>query len=495
MRYIIGEDRYQKIMFPDLIDEYITAENPVRVLDAYVDNLDLVELGIGATDNETGRPPYNPKDMLKLFIYGYLNRLRSSRKLETESQRNVELMWLINKLSPDHKTIAEFRRNNVKTLKNVFLDFVKFCNGLGLYGLVLAAVDGSKFKAVNSKENNFNNEKLDDKIHRIDDKIEQYLSELDQNDNNEDKDTVPKLTKEEIEAVVAELQTRKETYNNMKEQLQETGQTQISTTDPDSKRMKEADGGSDICFNVQTAVDDKHKLIIDYEVTNRCNDKNLLAPMAKSAKDVLGVDELAVTADTGYFVASDLAECIRNGITPHVSSDYESVTFCVPTTEEEATEPAEFNNTGKNVLIEDRNVGVCPMGNVLYPQKYLKSQNIAVYRNAQACKNCPHKSECTTNNRRLTVQMPESEFSTEYNDENLHFKQITYAPDKNLLRKRKEIVEHPFGTIKQSMDSAHCLLKGIPKVRAEFALTFLAYNMKRVINIVGAAGLLKAIRG
>jgi len=493
MRYITGEDRYQKTMFPDVIDEYITADNYVRVLDAYMDSLNLVELKIGATSNETGRPPFDPKDMLKLYAYGYMNKLRSSRKLENETKRNIELMWLLNKLSPDHKTIANFRKDNAAALKNVFRSFVQFCKQLGLYGLLSAVVDGSKFKAVNSKDNNFNSEKLDERIRRIDERIEQYLSELDQNDK--DDDAVPNHTKEEIEAAVSELKNRKQAYSNMKAHLEETGQTQISTTDPDAKRMKMPNGGSDVCYNIQTAVDDKNKLIADYDVTNRCNDKNLLAAMAISAKEALGVDELVVTSDTGYFVATDLAECIANGITPHVSSEFESVTFCVPTTEEEAAEPAEFNNTGKNVLIKERNIGVCPMGCILYPQSYLKSQNIAVYRNAAACRNCPHKLECTTNARRLTVQMPESEFSKDYNDENLHFKQITYRPDKKLLRRRKEIVEHPFGTIKRSMDSAYCLLKGINKVRGEFALTFLAYNMKRVINIVGTAALLQAIRG
>jgi len=493
MGYIRGSDRYQQTMFPEVIDDYITEENPVRVIDAYIDSLKLAELEFKAIPADTGRPPYDPKDMLKLYLYGYFNKLRSSRKLEAETKRNIELMWLINKLSPDHKTIAEFRRNNAKALKNVFRDFVKLCQKLGLYGNELAAVDGSKFRAVNSVENNFNREKLEERIKRIDEKMEQYLSEL--NENDEAESDAPKHTKEEIGAAIAELSARKEGYESMKARLDETGETQISTVDPDSKRMKQANGGSGICYNIQTAVDAENKMIADYEVTNHCNDKNLLAPMAKSAKETLGVDKLAVIADTGYFVASDLAECITNGITPHVSSEYESVTFCVPATAEEASEPQQFSNQGKNVFIRERNIGLCPMGCVLYPNSYRESINAAVYSNTKACRNCPHRAGCKNYDRELKVKMPLSEFTKQYNDSGLHVKQITYSADKTLLRKRKEIVEHPFGTIKRHMDSSYCLMKGIAKVSGEFALSFCAYNLKRAINILGAAKMLQVIRG
>jgi transposase len=493
MKYIEGQNRYQKTYFPDVIDDYITNENPVRVIDAFVDNLNFRELGFQSEPNELGRPSYNPCDMLKLYIYGYFNRIRSSRKLETETCRNIELIWLLNKLSPDHKTIARFRKDNHGVMKNVFRSFVHLCKELNLYGNELVAIDGSKFRAVNSRDNNFNQAKLDDRIKRIDDKLEQYLSELNQNDQNETDN--PKHTKEEIEIAITELNTRKQNYREMKNRLYETGQTQISTTDPDAKRMKTSDGSTDVCFNVQTAVDAKNKLIVDYDVTNHCTDMNLLSTMAKSAKEVLGVDEIAVVADNGYYVPSEIVECMKNGITPHVSSEHDSVTLCVPTTEEESNEPQDFNNTGKNVFIKERNLGVCPMGNALYPKKYLKSQGIGVYQNLSTCKNCPKRSVCNENDKRIRVRMSEAEFALKYNDEKLYFKQIVYSPDKQLLRRRKEIVEHPFGTIKRNMDSSYCLLKGISKVRGEFALTFLAYNLKRAINIVGTAKLLHAVRG
>ena len=494
MRYIEGKDRYQKILFPDIIDEYITAENPVRVIDAYVDSLKLNDINIRTEYSEVGRPPYNPKHMLKLYIYGYFNKIRSSRRLETETLRNIELMWLMNKLSPDHKTIARFRVDNAKALKDVFRDFVQLCKKLDLYGKELVAIDGSKFMAVNSDDNNFNHNKLDDRIRRIDEKLDKYFAELNENDKTEAETDSPKHTEEEIKTIIDELSKRKQNYEDMKKQLDETGETQLSTTDPDAKRMKTADGASDVCFNVQTAVDDKHKMIVDFDVTNHCTDKNLLSPMAVSAKEVLGVEEITAVADNGYFVPTDIVECMKNGITPHVSNEHESITLCVPATCETANEPQEFNNAGKNVFIKERNVGVCPMGNVLYPQRYLQSQRSGVYQNKKACKNCPQRSVCTTNQRRMIIRMAETEFTTDYNDKNLYFRQILYAPDKKLLRKRKEIVEHPFGTIKRSMDNAYCLTKGIPKVRGEFALTFLAYNLKRAINILGTEKLLQAIR-
>ena len=493
MQHKRGIDRNQQMMLPMSIEDYVTEENPVRVVDAYVESLDMKAQGIEGEPRETGRPSYDPKDMLKLYIYGYSNRIRSSRRLETETKRNVEVMWLMGGLTPDHKTIARFRQENVKALKNVFRTFVKLCQEMGLCGNEVAAIDGSKFAAVNSLEKNYNQESLEEKKRRInekiDEKVEQYLSMIEENDEKEA--DAPKLTKEELATAITELIERREMYEGMENQLKETGERQISTVDPDSKRMKVANGGSDVCYNVLTAVDEKNKLIVDYDVTNQCNDKNQLAGIAISAKETLGVKELTVVADTGFFVASDIAECMANGITAHVSSEYESVTFCIPATREEATEPIDFTNQGKNVLVRERNIGLCPMGTILYPRSYRKSTGSAVYSNPKACKNCPHRECCTEYDRELKVKMPQAEFTKEYDAEALYVRQITYSADKVLLRRRKEIVEHPFGTIKRSMDAAYCLLKGIPKVNGEFALTFLAYNMKRAINIIGVKPLVR----
>jgi len=492
MRYIEGEDRNQKVLMPDVLDDYISDSNPVRVIDAYVDSLDLEKLGIGALSNETGRPPYSPRLMLKFYLYGYFNRIRSSRRLEKEAHRNIELMWLLNKLAPDHKTIANFRKDNANALKNVFRDFVQLCRKLGLYGGELMAIDGSKFLAVNSLDNNYNQEKLDDRIKRIDARLEKYLSEMNEADK-EESDT-PVLSGEDIAAAIKALSERKQAYEDMKAELKETGENQLSTTDPDARRMKRGNGASDICFNIQTAVDAKHKLIIEYEVTNQCLDKNLLAPVAISAKEALGVEEITALADTGYFVASDIAKCLVNGINPHVSTDLESITICVPVHEDEANEPGDFDNQGKNIFIEERNVGICPMGNILYPKSYRSSKDAGIYSNRKACKGCPRRNLCKEYDKELQVKMLPSEFTKVHDINGLYIKQITYKPDKSLLKKRKEIVEHPFGTIKRSMDSEYCLMKGIDNVRGEFALTFLAYNMKRAINILGVAKLIQVIR-
>ena len=481
------------------------------MIDAYVDSIKLDGVGIKPEPAGTGRPPYNPRDMLKLYIYGYFNRIRSSRRLEKESGRNIELMWLICRLVPDYKTISRFRRDNVKALKAVFRDFVKLCRKLELYGNELLAIDGSKFKAVNSLDNNFNHKRLDDRLKRIDEKLDQYLSELNENDNIES-DTVTH-SKEEIAGIITELTERKQKYEilktelterkqkyeKLKTELTETEQTQISTVDPDARRMKTANKSSEMCYNIQTAVDSKNKLIAEYEVTNHCTDKNLLTAIAVSAKETLGADAISVTADNGYFVATDIANCIQNGITPHVSSEHDSITFCVPATAEEAASetntPKEFNNKGKHVYVSDRNVGICPMGNIMYPQSYSIARGSAVYRNANACRNCPQRAHCKSYyDRQLEVTMAQSAFTKEYNDTELFVKQIIYVPDKTIMRKRKSIAEHPFGTIKRNMDSAYCLLKRTENVRGEFALTYLVYNLKRAINILGVTKLLQAIR-
>jgi len=493
MRYKTGEDRYQQILFPEVLDNYITEENPVRVIDAYINSLNLLELGFTSKPKQTGRPPYNPKDMLKLYLYGYFNKIRSSRKLETETTRNIELMWLLCKLCPDHKTISRFRKENAKALKNVFRNFVRLCQKLDLYGKELLAIDGSKFRAVNAKDNNYNHKKLENKIHRIDEKLEQYLQEL--NENDEAETDSKKHTKEEIAAAIKKLSERKQVYESLKTELIQTQQTQISTTDPDARRMKVANGGSEICYNIQTALDDKHKLIVDYEVTNQCTDKNLLMPLAKSSQEALGVEEISVVADKGYFVATDIAHCINNHITPHVSSEHESITFCIPVTPQphqvQEFKPQEFSNKGKPIYIKERNLGLCPMGNILYPRSYSVGHGSAIYSNAKACRTCSGRRHCKSYyDRELKVKMRQSEFSKEYNESDLHIKQLNYTPDKKLLRRRKELVEHPFGTIKRNMDCAYCLLKGIENVRGEFALTFLAYNFKRALNILGGAKLL-----
>ena len=476
-------------MFPDCLDDYVEQENPVRVIDAYISSLHLKELGfIKAEPNKTGRPMYEPKDLLKLYVYGYMNRVRSSRRLELETKRNLEVIWLMNKLSPDHKTIARFRHDNAPALKNVFRDFVKLCINLGLYGKELISIDGSKFKAVNSKDRNFTEEKLKDRIDRINARIEEYLHQIDETDDCEDSKAGDKSA-EEIQKIITELEGRKAEYQSYRDEMKESGDTQKSLTDSDSRRMT-ANGKADIYYNIQTAVDAKNKLIVDFKVTNDPFDINQLAKMAVISSQTLEEKNIAVVADTGYNSASDIAKCLIDGITPHVAgTDYD---ICLPTEDLQNEEPITHSN-GRAVYLPERNVALCPMGKVLYPSGYRNRDRKALFTNYKACGSCTCK--CTiTKYKRFEIRMDKSDFTKIYNDENLLARQIHVKPDMNIVHQRKCLSEHPFGTIKRTMNMEYLLMKGMDNVAGEFSLSSLAYNMIRVINIVGATRLIEAVQ-
>ena len=490
MGYIAGANRNQIILFPESIEEYIDDDNTVRVIDVYVDSLDVEKLGFSKSEpKDTGRPPYSPQDLLKLYVYGYMNRVRSSRRLETETKRNLEVIWLLKKLSPDHKTIARFRQENGTALRNVFRDFVKLCAKLDLYGKELAAIDGSKFKAVNSKERNFTDKKLQERIARIDARIEEYLQELEDSDWREDAVTGEKST-EDIAQIITELTERKELYQSYSAELNQTGETQKSLTDPDSRLMM-SNGKTDVCYNVQTAVDAKNKLIAEFEVTNNAVDKNQITPMVEKTKDILDTEELTVAVDAGFDSVQDIVACMGLGNDVHVAgTDFD---ICVLTDECSAEEILSHKD-GRSVYYAERNIALCPMGNVLYPGFYKKRTGHGVFYNYKICSQC--KCKCTKEARGFRYQVPmvEADFSKNYNDKNLFVKQIRIAPDKELIRQRKSIVEHPFGTIKRAMDAGYLLTKGFANVIGEFSITFLSYNFKRAINILGAKKLMEAVK-
>jgi transposase len=487
MDFISGESRNQIVLLPDSIDDYVDDNNSVRVIDAFVNNLKLNELGFSRSKpNDTGRPMYDPKDLLKLYVYGYMNKIRSSRRLETETKRNLELIWLLGKLSPDHKTIARFRHDNADALKNVFRDFVKLCMKLNLYGRELVAIDGSKFKAVNSKDRNFGAKKLEERIARIEVKIEEYLSELEDSDSEESVLEGEKSS-EEIAQIIVELAARKERYQSYADELKQTGVLQKSLTDPDSRLMM-ANGKMDVCYNVQTAVDEKNKLIAEFEVTNIVIDKNLLSRMAAQTAETLETPDLAVTADKGYDSASDIVKCLRNGIDVHVCGA--GMDVCVPSDKPE--EDITSHTNGRTVYIPERNIAICPMGKVLYPSHYINRIGKAAFSNYAECYRCPCK--CTKSKGiRFEIDIPKESFTKIYDDKNLFFRQIHIKPDDKLLKLRKSIVEHPFGTIKRSMDAGYCLTRGLRNVSGEFSLAFLAYNLKRVINILGVKKLIECM--
>lgn len=487
MNYIQGISREQILLMPECVDEYINEDNAVRVIDVYVDGLDLTALGFAKAElGETGRPPYAPQDLLKLYIYGYMNRIRSSRRLETESKRNVEVMWLLKRLSPDHKTIARFRRDNSGALKNLFRNFVKMCLGLGLYGRELAAIDGSKFKAVNSTDCNFSIAELNERIKRLNTRIDEYMQQLNETDAaEEDK---PESAVGDIKQIIERLSSRKNTYESYLEEMSANGETQKSLTDPDARLMKGANG-FDVSYNVQTSVDSKHKLITEFNVTNDGNDMKQLSEMAMATAEVLEISGIIAVADTGYNSASEIVKSIENGITPHVAGSEGN--YCVPCKAHEAQKITAHEN-GKGIYIKERNIFICPMGNVMPPMFYKNGDRTARHYNYRACSECTCR--CTkVKYRTFGVRIKKDEFTKEHNAENLYVKQIYIIPDPVIIDQRKALVEHPFGAVKRAMDAGYLLTKGIAKVTGEFSLVFLAYNLKRVINIIGVKNLIEAM--
>ncbi len=491
MEYIQGTSREQITMLPECLDDYVSEESPVRVIDAFIDSLDLKLLGFDrAEPHETGRPMYSPGDLLKLYQYGYLNHIRSSRRLEAETRRNLEVIWLMKRLTPDHKTIARFRHDNADALKKVFREFVKLCDKLGLYGKELIAIDGSKFKAVNSPDRNLSLRNLNGQIDGLDKQLDEYMSQLDSMDKKEFSAEVEK-SGEEIQRIISELQKQKAVFQNQADELKSSGQLQKSLTDPDSRRMR-ISGKWDVGYNVQTAVDAKHKLIVEFEVTNQTYDYNQLSSMSKKATDILETNAFAVAADGGYDSASDIAKCIQNGVTPHVAgANYD---ICLPVDEpcDNPSEPIISHSDGRCVYLSDRNVFLCPMGKILHPGCYKDRTGEAVFYNGRACSQCTCK--CTVEKKKtVRIAMPKAEFSKEYNDIGLVARQVHVSADPEIIQERKCIVEHPFGNIKCSMGMRNLLTKGLRNVGGEFSLAFLAYNFRRALNILGAAKIKKVI--
>jgi transposase len=474
--YIEGVNRGQLVMFPASLDEYIGEDNPVRFIDAFVDSLDLKALGFQrAVPAETGRPPYDPGDMMKLYIYGYVNRVRSSRGLEKESQRNVELMWLLGKLSPDFKTIADFRRDNREAIRRVCREFTMYCRELEMFGGEMVAIDGSKFKAVNSRRRNTTAGKLRGLIKRVDEKIEGYLQEMDENDEREPNDYRP--TAEELKEKVAALKERRREYEALQAELEESEETQISLTDADARSMPLGGGrGTVVGYNVQVSVDDKHSLIVDHEVVNEVTDQGQLSEMALRAKEVLGVEELDALADMGYYDGKEVKACVEEGVTPYI-----------PKPDTSASKRKGLYGKGDFRYDAEQDCYRCPAGEELSFrfQTTEKGREIRYYA-TRACQGCERRSRCTENKRGRRI--------TRWVDEGLleeMERRVQAEPEK--VKRRKSIVEHPFGTIKHRMNQGYFLMRGLPKVRCEMSLTVLAYNIKRVINILGVQRMVGAL--
>ena len=473
MNHRTGLDRSQTLLFPERLEDYIVPENPVRFLDAFVGWLDLHALGFDkAQVAATGRPPYAPATLLKLYLYGYLHRIRSSRLLEAECQRNVELIWLLGKLAPDFKTIADFRKDNLKPLKAVCRQFTLLCRKLELFGGELLAIDGSKFKAVNARDKNFSADKLKELIALADARLAQYLKELDAADEQEAGSKA--INKTELEQKIAALRDRKDWHEELLAQLDEEDR-QISVTDPDTRRMPAAQGNQ-VGYNAQLAVDAKHKLIAAEDVTNEVTDFNPLADVALEAKANLELKQTEVVADAGYYNASEVSRCVEQNIQP-----------LVPKADTSANTARGLYGKSRFRYDAGKDVYVCPAGGELTYRfsTHELGRELRYYR-ARACKQCALKKQCTRNQSNRTITREANEHLME-----AMAGRMKAQPQKFKLR--KQLAEHPFGTIKRFFGYTHFILKGLEKVRAEWSLITLVYNLKRVLNLVKLTQLMAAV--
>lgn len=529
MGYIQGADRNQVILLPDTLDDYVGGDNEVRAIDAFIDSLDISLMGFKADPAKEGRPGYDPRDMLKLYMYGYLNHIRSSRRLQKEASRNVELMWLLRKVVSDFRCIADFRKDNAKSIREVFRAFVRLCNKAGMLSHESVVIDGSKFRAVNADNKSYVSSNAKKVLLDVEEKISRYMKELDEADAAESRPGA--LTKEDIVGVLDYLERRKAQLTEALEQMAGSGENHICTTDPESRLMKTRDGIRP-SFNVQTAVEAKNHLIVHYDVTSECTDWHLLGDGINASKAALGVENLEGIADRGYSNDEEILQCLLNGDTPttHPNKGEKSRMFRFQKTDTEVTGEvvsyAEMKAQGglEKAPVEvrrepplhpyferdiEKDIVICPMGQTLFyagpgHPNGKKDPCIRRYHRLSACLKCPNK--CTLHKRRI-VSFKEGETRKEeafyekarenriVRKTSRRFKVITlseeesswdewvilrFYPNQQHLRKRNTVVEHPYGTVKRWHGVGYLLTKGKQKAAAEMGLSFLAYNFRRV---------------
>jgi transposase len=476
-RFMVGADRGQSTLLPECLDDWVDESNPVRAVDAFVDGLDLAELEFeGAVPEVTGRPSYHPSALLKLYIYGYLNRVQSSRRLEREAGRNLEVIWLLGRLVPDDKTIADFRKDNGSAIRKVCAQFIVLCRGMGLLTKASVAIDGSKFKAVNNRDRNFTRAKVERRRAQLEESVARYLSQLDTADLQEPSETLAAKTAH-LKEKLAKLESEMKRLAAMDKQMLASPDQQISLTDPDSRSMATSGRGSGVVgYNVQVAVDTESHLIVTHEVTNVGSDRAQLANVAKQAKAVLQTDKLDAVADRGYFNGVEILACDRAGIT---------VTLPKPMTSGAKSE----GRFGKQdfVYLPKEDAYRCPAGQKLKYSFTAEEHGQKLHRyTTNACRGCTIKDRCTTGKERRITRWEHEHV--------LEAAQRRLDENPQAMRQRRETVEHPFGTLKMRMGATHFLMKRLPKVATEMALHVLAYNLTRVMNIVGVKPLLVAIR-
>ena len=475
-RFIEGEDRTQIALLPECLDDYVAEDNPVRVVEVFVDQLNLGLLGCDGIDPAaTGRPSYHPSVLLKIYIYGYLNRIQSSRRLEREAQRNVELMWLTGRLAPDFKTLADLRRDNGHAIRGACRQFIVLCRELDLFSQSIVAIDGSKFKAVNNRDRNFTDAKIKRRMEQIEQSIARYLAAMDTADRAQSEVAEAKTVRltEKIEKLKQQMQGLKE----MEQRLQQTPDGQVSLTDPDARSMATSGRGTGIVgYNVQTAVDDKHHLIVAHEVTNVGNDRAQLATMAEQARQATGIRDLTVVADRGYFKGEEILACEQAGITTYVPK---------PLTSNSKAD----GRFGKQdfVYVPEKNEYRCPAGqSLIYRYTNLEAGLTTHAYWSSHCQQCPIKAQCTNLSYRRVRRWEHEDVIDAMQ------RRLDRQPER--MRQRRQTAEHPFGTIKYWMGSTHFLTKTLARVSTEMSLHVLAYNFKRVMSVLGIAETMKAMR-
>jgi transposase len=476
MKFIQGHNRNQINLFPVSLDQSIDPENEVRVIDLFVESLSIKDYGFRTVFPENGRPAYHPEDLLRLFIYGYLNKIRSSRDLEKECKRNIEVMWLLKSLKPDHNTIANFRRDNPKAIKKVFRATVQIARHFDLIGGKLIAGDSTKLRAQNSKKNNFNQAKIDRHLAYIDNKLEEYTRALSEHDGDD---------AEQIREEIKKQHKRKGNYKNLEKQLKESGEAQISISDPESRQMMLRNNITEVAYNVQSTVDSKNNIPIDYKVTNQ-NDNKAMGNMVQRAKSILGTNEFTVLYDKGFHTGSELKTAQELGVETIVA---------VPGVPSTSQAPDHDYNYEHFRYDKEADTYTCPQGQILttngsWYKQLSSSGSVSWFKQykTKACRKCPARSQCTRSKKERLIQRSEYAEYYERNLKNTHEKE-------HLYKRRQAIVEHPYGTIKRQWGFSYILTKkGISRAGSDVGCMLIAYNLRRIISILGENRLMEYLK-
>lgn len=476
-RFIDGEDRMQPALLPHCLEDYVDEENPVRVIEVFIDELDLASLGFsGMTPAATGRPAYHPSTLLKIYLYGYLNRIQSSRRLEREAQRNVELMWLTGRLAPDFKTIADFRKDNGMSIQAVCAQFVGLCRRLRLFTGAVVAIDGSKFKAVNNRDKNYTVAKVTGRMEQVNASVARYLRALDQADREES--DIAAAKSDRLKEKIAGLRQQMQALKVMQQRVHDAPDQQVSLTDPDARSMATSGKGTaTVGYNVQIAVDAEHHLIVAHEVTNQGYDRQQLVPMGFKAQQATGCEKITALADRGYFSGDQVLACEGTGIAP-----------IVPKTLTSSGAKRGFFTRQDFIYNAEHDHYTCPAGAKLtkVQRRVDHTEDFDRYRHLSACFTCPLKPRCTPTKRRIIKRWENEHVLDKMQD------RLDRLPE--AMGVRRQTVEHPFGTLKAWMGATHFLTRTLDKVRTEMSLHVLAYNLKRMITILGVGPLMAAIR-